>query len=133
MTTDNFRNNPPYGLTAAGTAPATESTRSDFSLALTDALNEEIDAFGEEIQWREITTKGMPGTSKETKAMMAAGYFDNEATNLVILPPDSIGLKDQSPPRVNEIITMRNARWRIEEIDHLELAHGYGLTIQRLP
>lgn len=133
MSTDNFRDNPPYGLTESGEQPTPTHTRSDFSIALTDALNEEIEAFGEEINWRGVTTKGMPGTSKETKAMMAAGYYENQATNLVILPPESIGITDTSQPKVNEIITMRNAQWRIEEVDHLELGHGYGLTIQKLP
>lgn len=130
--TEDFRNDPPYGFTAVE-LPTNKPPRSDFSIALTEALKAELDTFGEEITWRNTATKAIAGTSKETKAMMAAGYYENATLNLLILPTDSIDLEDKSPPKVNELITLRESSWRISQVDQLELAHGFQLTIEKLP
>lgn len=135
MTEEDFRKNPPYGFTAVELPSEEEKPkRSDFSIALTEALEAELATFGEEILWRKTPTKAIAGTSKETKAMMAAGYYENATLNLLIVPTDSIPeLEDTSPPKVNELLTLRESTWRITQVDQLELAHGFQLTIEKLP
>lgn len=128
----NFRENPPYGFTAVD-LPEEIPTRSDFSIALTDALAAELEEFGEDITWRNKQTKAIPGTSRETKAMLAAGYYENATLNITILPPEVIGTEDTSNPKVNELITLREYTWRINQVDQLELKHAFLLTIEKLP
>ena len=103
-----------------------------FGAALTASVEAEIEAFGEEIIWRGAFTKAIVGTNKQTKAMVAAGYFENEALNLVVLPPSFYGY-DGEQPKVNETLTLRERTWRIHEVEQKEFAHAFELTIQLVP
>jgi hypothetical protein len=104
----------------------------DFGAALTATVEAELEAFGEEIIWRGAVTKAIVGTNKQTKAMVAAGYFENEALNLIVLPPSFYGY-DGENPKVNEQITFREKTWRIHEVDQKEFAHAFELTVQLVP
>lgn len=103
-----------------------------FGAALTATVEAELEAFGEEITWRGAITKAIVGTNKQTKAMRAAGYFENEALNLIVLPPEFYGYSGEQP-KVNETITMRGKTWRVHEVEQHEFAHAYELTVQLIP
>jgi hypothetical protein len=104
----------------------------DFGAALTASVEAELEAFGEEIIWRGAFTKAIVGTNKQTKAMRAAGYYENETINLIVLPPSFYGY-DGEQPKVNETLTLRDKTWRIHEVEQQEFLHAYELTVQLVP
>lgn len=99
--------------------------------ALSNSVEAELEAFGEEITFRGIYAKGIPGTTKETKAMEAAGYFRNSTLTLQILPPAKLGLEN-TPPKVNETIGLREKNWRIHQVETLVSGHAYTLIIEEI-
>ena len=101
-----------------------------FAQALTSACQAEILTFGEEVTFRGVIFKAIVGTSREVKAMEAAGYLNNEGATLMILPALSVGLAED--PKVNEIIRFRDTNWRIHQIETLEFGHALNLTVEKI-
>ena len=96
--------------------------------ALKANLVAEIAALGEEIIFNGTYTKAIAGTTNQTKAMRAAGYYQSEAINMVIAQPGEVTFPQ--PPKVNEFITYQDKKFRITEVEVLEYAHGYNLTLE---
>ena len=92
--------------------------------ALKANLLAELSALGEEAIFKGHYIKVLAGTTKETKAMRAAGYYQNEAINMVIAPIDL------DPPKVNEVLEYQCKKFRITEVESLEYGHGFNLTLE---
>ena len=101
-----------------------------FAQAMTSAVQAEIAQFGEEASFRGVITHVLVGTSKEVKAMEAAGYMQNEGLTITMLPHTSIGLADRV--QVNETVYLRQANWRIHQIEQHDFGHAYTLTIEKI-
>ena len=102
----------------------------NFAAALTSATMSEIDIFGEEIIFQGLAFKCLVGTSKEVKAMEAAGYLQNEGLTVVMLPASSLGLPEN--PTVNDTVYMRESNWRIHQVDAHEFQHAFTLTLEKM-
>jgi len=96
--------------------------------ALKANLAAEISVLGVEVIYNGAFLKALIGTTNQTKAMRAAGYYQNEAINLVIEQPGEIDYPQN--PKVNEFITYQNKKFRITEVETLEFSHGYNLTLE---
>lgn len=102
----------------------------DFAQALTSAAKAEIDAFGEEITFNGVCAKALVGTSKEVKAMEAAGYLQNEGLVINMLPSKALGISDN--PTVNDVVYLRESNWRVHQVDNHEFQHALTLTLERM-
>tara|TARA_R110000772_G_scaffold79867_4_gene170775 strand:+ start:1670 stop:1972 length:303 start_codon:yes stop_codon:yes gene_type:complete len=91
--------------------------------ALKANLIAELSALGEEATFKGFIIKVLVGTTKETKAMRAAGYYQNEAINMVMAP-------GENAPGVNDVLIFRAKNYRITEVENLEYNHGYNLTLE---
>lgn len=96
--------------------------------ALKDNLVAEISVIGESITFKGQTLKALVGTTNQTKAMRAAGYYENEAINMVLAQPGTVD--NPEPPKVNEFVTYQAKQFRITEVETLEFNHGYNLTLE---
>jgi hypothetical protein len=102
----------------------------NFAAALTSATRAEIEALGEEVTFQGLVTKCLVGTSKEVKAMEAAGYLQNEGLTIVMLPAEALGLPDN--PTVNDTVYLRESNWRIHQVDAYEYKHAFTLTLEKM-
>ena len=96
----------------------------DYKDALTEQLESEIDVFGEVAEFRGLPISLIKSTSKQTKEMIAAGYYDESAFDAFITPTEP-------KPKANELMTYESETYFIKQVEEGEYGTSFRLLLQR--
>lgn len=95
----------------------------DYKQALVEQLEAEIEVWGEVAELRGLPIALMKGTTKETKEMIVAGYYDDSTFDAFIAPLNT-------EPKTNELITYEGKTYFIKNVEALEMKSGFRITLQ---
>jgi hypothetical protein len=83
----------------------------------------ELEVWGEVAEFRGLPIMLIKNTTKQTKEMVIAGYYDETAFDAIIAPTDP-------KPAVNELITYESEQYFVREVEEFEYKTGYRLVLQ---
>ena len=104
------------------------STLSD---ALTDQLQAELEAYGEDATAGNIPIKVLRGNSRQFLEMKTAGYYSSESFEIVTHNLNYY-VSDTAEYKVNELIIINNTEFIIKSIEHLDSNSGVKLIMDKL-
>jgi hypothetical protein len=103
----------------------------DWAEALSGFVHAESEAFGEEIYYKDLLLKATIGSTRQTLALQAAGYLDQE--NLIVQLPRLELYNITEQPKVNEVIELRGYGYRISSVRNMDGLAGYEIQCELIP